>query len=108
MATACGYSYPVIDSMTLLDVEELARYWADHPPAHLLLAAFIGGGQKTAPLAASSKDDFRRHPSLSEIMTLPGVGQTIRPISSRFGPRALDEMTAMLRRFEMSTAARNV
>ena len=41
--------------MTLLDVEELMAYWADHPPAHILLAAFLGGGrdrQKPGPTAA--------------------------------------------------------
>jgi hypothetical protein len=93
--------------MTLLDVEELTRYWAGHPPVHLLLAAFMGVGQKTAPFATSGSDDFKRQPSLSEIMTLPGVGQTIGPLSSRFGSGAVDEMMAMLRRFDTSTAARN-
>jgi hypothetical protein len=28
--------------MTLADVREIADYWAEHPPVHLLLAAFIG------------------------------------------------------------------
>ena len=32
LATTCGYSYPVIDAMTLLDVEELTQYWVNHPP----------------------------------------------------------------------------
>ena len=45
LATACGYSYPVIDAMTLLDVEELTRYWIDHPPLHLMVAAYLGARQ---------------------------------------------------------------
>jgi hypothetical protein len=93
--------------MTLLDVEELMRYWTDYPPLHLLLAAFIGVGQKTTPLGGSTRDNFIREPSLCEIMTLPGVGQAIRPLSSGFGPGAVDEMMAMLLRFERSTTARN-
>jgi hypothetical protein len=31
--------------MTLLDVEELTRYWIDHPPLHLLAAAYLGVGK---------------------------------------------------------------
>jgi hypothetical protein len=31
--------------MTLFDVEELMEYWVDHPPLHLLLARFLGGGR---------------------------------------------------------------
>lgn len=31
--------------MTLLDVEELTRYWLDHPPLHLVLAAHFGFGR---------------------------------------------------------------
>jgi hypothetical protein len=106
LATACGYSYPIIDEMTLFDAEELVSYWTDHPPVHLLLAAFMGVGQNTGPLGTPRRDDFVRGPSLCEIMTLPGVGQTIRPLSSGFGPDAVDEMMAMLLRFETSAAAR--
>jgi hypothetical protein len=28
--------------MTLLDVEELSGYWAEHPPVHLMVAAYLG------------------------------------------------------------------
>jgi hypothetical protein len=28
--------------MTLFEVEELAGYWADHPPVHLMVAAYLG------------------------------------------------------------------
>ncbi len=28
--------------MTLLDVRELCEYWAEHPPVHILVAAFVG------------------------------------------------------------------
>lgn len=31
--------------MTLFDIEELARYWLDYPPLHMILAAHFGFGQ---------------------------------------------------------------
>jgi hypothetical protein len=41
----------VIDAMTLLEVEELTRYWIDHPPPHLLIAAYLGIGRERGKLA---------------------------------------------------------
>jgi hypothetical protein len=35
--------------MTLLQVEELATYWAQHPPTHLLVAAYLGVGKDGRP-----------------------------------------------------------
>lgn len=32
--------------MTLLEVEELTRYWIDHPPLHLMVAAYLGFGKE--------------------------------------------------------------
>src|SRR5262249_23679064 len=45
LSTACGYSYPVIDEMTLFDLEELTAYWAEHPPLHILVGAYLGIGK---------------------------------------------------------------
>ena len=28
--------------MTLLEVEELTQYWINHPPLHLMVAAYLG------------------------------------------------------------------
>ncbi len=28
--------------MTLLEVEELTKYWAEHPPLHIAVAAYLG------------------------------------------------------------------
>ena len=55
LATTCGYSYPVIDAMTLLDVEELTQYWIDHPPLHLMVAAYLGIGKRNAKRTRSRK-----------------------------------------------------
>lgn len=31
-----------MDDLTLPEVEELLTYWADHPPTHILVAAYLG------------------------------------------------------------------
>lgn len=45
--------------MTLLDVEELTRYWINHPPLHLMVAAYLGVGKRTrfGPLAPTAKGE---------------------------------------------------
>jgi hypothetical protein len=41
--------------MTLLDVEELAAYWAEHPPVHILIAAYLGlSSQKWTRMSAKT------------------------------------------------------
>jgi hypothetical protein len=32
--------------MTLFDLEELATYWAEHPPLHILVGAYLGVGKR--------------------------------------------------------------
>jgi hypothetical protein len=32
--------------MTLFEFEELTRYWIDHPPPHLMIAAYLGIGKQ--------------------------------------------------------------
>ena len=31
--------------MTLFDFEELASYWVEHPPVHILVGAYLGVGK---------------------------------------------------------------
>jgi hypothetical protein len=33
--------------MTLFDFEELTAYWTEHPPLHILVAAYLGLGRGT-------------------------------------------------------------
>jgi hypothetical protein len=40
--------------MTLFEVEELTRYWVDHPPLHLTIAAYLGVGKARSRQTASS------------------------------------------------------
>ena len=35
--------------MTLLEVEELTRYWDRHPPLHIAVAAYLGLGRAGTP-----------------------------------------------------------
>jgi hypothetical protein len=37
--------------MTLFDFEELTRYWAEHPPLHILVGAYLGTGKHRRPTA---------------------------------------------------------
>jgi len=54
VATACGYTWPEIDAMTLPAIGDLVAYWKLHPPAHLLLAAAYG----FKPKPAAPRADF--------------------------------------------------
>ena len=42
LATVCGYSFDLIDAMTMAEFELLCDYWRDHPPLHLLAAGYLG------------------------------------------------------------------
>ncbi len=42
LTTACGWTPDAIDQMTLPRFERLCRYWAAHPPLHVVVAAYLG------------------------------------------------------------------
>lgn len=42
IATGLGWTYPVIDRLTLPEVYELYDYWRESPPTHELVAVQIG------------------------------------------------------------------
>ena len=51
LATGCGYSYPVIDAMTLAEAGEIFAYWERDPPAHLIvqtIARLLGWAPSTS------------------------------------------------------------
>jgi len=50
--------------MTLPDFYELCEYWRDHPPTHLMVAAYLGVGKT----AAKPKGD------LGELLGTMGIG----------------------------------
>src|SRR5262249_50060967 len=36
-ATGCGYSFAIIDAMTLAETEQIFAYWREHPPVYLMV-----------------------------------------------------------------------
>lgn len=78
--------------MTLFDFEELARYWADHPPVHILVAAYLGlnkyphqstpnGPVNTGPAAGSN---------LEELLAELGPGFGVGDVHTGLDPVVLD------------------
>jgi hypothetical protein len=106
LATACGYSYPIIDEMTLFEFEELCSYWTEHPPVHLMVAAYLGVGDKGNREAASA--GRRRSAPADEAFPLqlfgvPGLGPH-RPFAVEFGPEAIGEIQSLWQRYEAAKA----
>lgn len=56
VATACGYTWPEIDAMSLSALRDLLAYWSRHPPAHLLLAAALRVTPRPKPARATFAD----------------------------------------------------
>jgi hypothetical protein len=78
--------------MTLFEVEELTSYWAQHPPLHLLVAAFLGiGKKKRAQLPPKSAGRAQR-PSSDVGSMLPqlGPGFSAGDVHAGLSPVVLD------------------
>jgi len=64
--------------MTLFDLEELTAYWAEHPPLHILVGAYLGIG-KHRRKGESSAPQTQRTAANSDMAALlaelgPGFG----------------------------------
>ena len=64
--------------MTLFEVAELTSYWAEHPPLHLLVGAYLGLGND-ARMQTSRKSAAPDAPSAS------GVGSVLSQLGPGFG-----------------------
>jgi len=53
--------------MTLLDVRELCDYWAEHPPVHILVAAFVGYKAEAKPASPGWRDVLAEGPPNAEV-----------------------------------------
>lgn len=74
--------------MTLFEVEELMTYWAEHPPVHLLLAAFLGAGRNgRGPEPACGTAAAMRS---QEALAALGPSFRAGEIHAGLGPAALD------------------
>jgi hypothetical protein len=81
--------------MTLFDVEELTLYWADHPPTHLMVAAYLGIGPKPKEPIADTLP-----------LNMPGLGP-MRPFSAAFGSNAADQIRELWSQFETAKASKH-
>lgn len=78
--------------MTLFEVEELTSYWAQHPPLHLLVAAFLGTGKnKWAQLPPMSAGRVQRPSSeVGSILPQLGPGFSAGDVHAGLSPVVLD------------------
>jgi hypothetical protein len=79
--------------MTLLDFEELIKYWNRHPPPHLLLAAYLeatkpcgasAGARSVEPIAFPQPDDA------TMLAASLGPGFSAHDVHSGLPPTILD------------------
>ena len=67
--------------MTLLEVEELMSYWAEHPPVHLAFAALLrAGSRRTRP----------ERPEIDTAVAALGPGFRVRDVGEGLPPVALE------------------
>jgi hypothetical protein len=78
--------------MTLLQVEELTSYWAQHPPLHLLVAAYIGVERRKHSSMPPAFAGQRREPSLDAgpMLAQLGLGFNTGDVHAGLPPVVLD------------------
>jgi hypothetical protein len=76
--------------MTLFQVEELASYWVQHPPLHLLVAASLGRGKdkrrQLPPISAGRVQQTATDVMLAEL----GSGFSAGDVHAGLSPVVLD------------------
>ena len=85
--------------MTLFQVEELTSYWAQHPPVHLLVAAYLGVGQdRSARLPpASMKRGMRPSSDSGSLLAQLGPAFGAGDVNAGLSPVVLDFAELRLR-----------
>jgi hypothetical protein len=78
--------------MTLFQIEELTSYWAQHPPVHLLVAAYLGVGKiKSARMPpASMGRGQQRSSEASSLLAQLGPGFGAGDVNAGLSPVILD------------------
>ncbi len=78
--------------MTLFDVEELTKYWAEHPPLHILIAAYLGAGNQQRRPTRPSLDDSRSSGGSNpeEVLAELGSGFQAGDVHAGLTPVVLD------------------
>ena len=75
--------------MTLFQVEELASYWTQHPPLHLLLAAYLGVCKHTR-LPTSAQRAQRPSSDVGSMLAELGPGFSAGNVHAGLSPAILD------------------
>ena len=78
--------------MTLFDFEELAAYWAEHPPLHILAGAYLRIGkdrQKRMP-STSTKSSRRMGSDPESVLAELGPGFSACDVHAGLAPVVLD------------------
>ncbi len=83
--------------MTLFDFEELTRYWAEHPPLHILVGAYLGAGKHRRQTASGpARSRSAAGSNLDAVLAELGPGFGAGDVHAGLGPVVLD--VAELRR----------
>jgi hypothetical protein len=85
--------------MTLFQVEELTSYWAQHPPVHLLVAAYLGVGKNRSarPPPTSIGRGTRTSSDSSSLLAQLGPGFGTGDVNAGLSPVVLDFAELRLR-----------
>lgn len=81
--------------MTLLEIEELTRYWVDHPPLHLMVAAYLGVGSgkgrqaRPGPVAATGRGNGTK-PDVETLLAELGPSFAGADVHAGLAPVVLD------------------
>jgi hypothetical protein len=78
--------------MTLFDFEELAEYWTEHPPVHILVAAYLGLGkhQRRQTQRAPVNSGPATRSNLEELLVELGPGFGAGDVHAGLDPVVLD------------------
>jgi hypothetical protein len=84
--------------MTLFQIEELTSYWAQHPPVHLLVAAYLGiAKNKNARLPSTMGRGQRPSSDSSSLLAQLGPGFGAGDVNAGLSPVVLDFAELRLR-----------
>jgi len=70
VVTATGWTFDQLNDSSFCDVLDLLTYWAEEPPAHVILALrYLGAGKR-----GKHVDEAQSRKDLGEMQQLPGMG----------------------------------
>ena len=78
--------------MTLFDFEELTKYWAEHPPLHLLVGAYLGVGKQRRRPSGPGLDGSGNTAgqNTESVLSELGAGFIVRDVHAGLTPVVLD------------------